>query len=78
MLWCHPLGCWIIARLAWSFLFLTDDIVQEAGIKIIPKEKKCKKAKWLFEEVLQTAVKRKVKGKGEKKIYTHLMQTFKK
>ena len=42
------------------------DIVQEAGIKTIPKEKKCKKAKWLFEEVLQTALKRKVKGKGEK------------
>ena len=44
------------------------DIVQEAAIKIIPKEKKCKKAKWLFEEALQIAVdRREVKGKG--KIY---------
>ena len=43
------------------------DIVQEAGIKIIPKEKKCKKAKWLSEEALQTAEKRReAKGKGEK------------
>ena len=43
------------------------DIVQEAGIKSIPKKKKCKKAKWLSEEVLQTAKKRnKVKGKGER------------
>ena len=44
------------------------DIVQEAGIKTIPKKKKCKKAKWLSEEALQTAMKsREVKGKGEKK-----------
>ena len=44
------------------------DIVQEAGIKTIPKEKKCKKAKWLSEEALQIAVKRReAKGKGEKK-----------
>ena len=42
------------------------DIVQEAGIKTIPKEKKCKKAKWLSEEALQIAVKRRdVKGRGE-------------
>ena len=47
------------------------NIVQEAVIKIIPKEKKCKKAKWLSEEALQIAVKRReAKGKGEKgKIY---------
>ena len=47
------------------------DIVQEAGIKIIPMEKKCKKAKWLSEEALQIAEKRReVKGRGEKeKIY---------
>ena len=47
------------------------DIVQEAGIKTIPKKKKCKKAKWLSEEALQIAVnRREVKGKGEKgKIY---------
>ena len=44
------------------------DIVQETGIKTIPMEKKCKKAKWLSEEALQIAVKRReVKGKGEKK-----------
>ena len=43
------------------------DTVQKAGIKTIPKKKKCKKAKWLSEEVLQTAVQRReVKGKGEK------------
>ena len=52
------------------------DTVQEAVIKTIPKEKKCKKAKWLFEEALQTAVKRKVKGKGEKKRYIHLNAEF--
>ena len=46
------------------------DIVQETGIKIIPKKKKCKKAKWLSEEALQTAVKRReVKSKGEKDRY---------
>ena len=49
------------------------DIVQEAGIKIIPKEKKCKKAKWLSEQALQIAgERREVKGKGEKERYTHL------
>ena len=52
------------------------DVVQEAGIKTIPKEKKCKKAKWLSEEVLQRAVKREVKGKGEKERYTHLNAEF--
>ena len=49
------------------------DIVQEAGIKTIPKKKKCKKAKWLYEEALEIAVKRReVKGKGEKERYTYL------
>ena len=49
------------------------DIVQETGIKTIPKKKKCKKAKWLSEEVLQIAVKRReVKSKGEKERYSHL------
>ena len=49
------------------------DIVQEAEIKTIPKKKKYKQAKWLSEEALQIAVKRrKVKGKGEKERYTHL------
>ena len=49
------------------------DIVQETGIKTITKKKKCKKAKWLSEEALQIAVKRReVKSKGEKERYTHL------
>ena len=53
------------------------DIVQEAEIKTIPKEKKCKKAKWLSEEALQIAMKRReVKSKGEKKIYTRLNAEF--
>ena len=53
------------------------DIVQEAGLKTIPKEKKCKKAKWLSEDSLQIAVKRReVKGKQEKERYTHLNAEF--
>ena len=52
------------------------DIVQEAMIKTIPKKKKCKKAKWLPEEALQIAEKRKAKGKGEEEIYTHLNAEF--
>ena len=48
------------------------DTVQEAMIKIIPKKKKCKKAKWFSEEALQLAVKREVKGKEEKERYIHL------
>ena len=53
------------------------DIVQETGIKTIPMEKKCKKAKWLSEETLQRAVKRReVKSKGEKERYTHLNAEF--
>ena len=53
------------------------DIVQEAGIKTIPKKKKCKEAKWLSEEALQIAVnRREVKGKGEKERYTHLNAEF--
>ena len=53
------------------------DIVQEAGIKTTPKEKKCKKAKWLSGEALQTAVKRReAKSKGEKERYKHLNAEF--
>ena len=53
------------------------DIVQEAGIKTIPKTKKCQKAKWLSEEGLHTAMKRReVKGKGEKESYTYLNAEF--
>ena len=53
------------------------DIVQETGIKTIPMEKKCKKAKWLSGEALQIAVKRReAKGKGEKERYKHLNAEF--
>ena len=53
------------------------DIVQEAGNKTIPKRKKCKKAKWLSEEALLIAEKRReAKGKGEKERYTHLNAEF--
>ena len=53
------------------------DIVQEAGIKTIPKKTKCKKAKWLSEEVLWIAVnRREEKGKGEKERYNHLNAEF--
>ena len=53
------------------------DIVQETGIKTIPMEKKCKKAKWLSGEALQIAVKRReMKSKGDKERYTHLNAEF--
>ena len=53
------------------------DIVQQTGIKTIPKKKKCKKAKWLSEEALQIAVKRReAKSKGEKERYSHLSAEF--
>ena len=53
------------------------DIVQEAGIKTIPKKRKCKKEKWLSEEASQIAVKRReAKSKGEKERYTHLSAEF--
>ena len=53
------------------------DIVQETGIKTIPMEKKCKKAKWLSEEALQIAVnRREAKSKGEKERYTHWNSEF--
>ena len=55
----------------------TSDIVQEAGIKTIPKKMKCRKAKWLFKEALKIAGKRKdAKGKGGKERYTHLNAEF--
>ena len=54
-----------------------SDTVQETGIKTIPLEKKCKKAKWLSEKGLQIAVQRReVKSKGEKERYTHLNAEF--
>ena len=53
------------------------DIVQDTGSKTFPKKKKCKKVKWLSEEALQIAVKRReVKSKGEKERYTHLNAEF--
>ena len=53
------------------------DIAQEAVIKTVPKKKKCKKAKWLSEEALQIAVKRRqAKDKGEKERYTHVNAEF--
>ena len=53
------------------------DIVQETGIKTIPKKKKCKKAKWLSEEALQIAVKRReARSKGEKERYSDLNSEF--
>ena len=58
-------------------LWMGGDIVHETGIKTIPKKKKCKKAKWLSEEALQIAVKRRgAKSKGEEERYTHLKAEF--
>ena len=60
-----------------SLVLYKSDIVHEIGIKTIPKKKKCKKAKWLSEEALQIAVKRRqVKSKGEKERYSHLNAEF--
>ena len=52
------------------------DIVHEAGIKTIPKKKKCKKAKWLSEEAFIDVKRREAKSKGEKERYTHLNAKF--
>ena len=52
------------------------DIAQEAGIRTIPKKKKCKEEKWVSEEVLQIAEEREAKGKGEKERYSHLNAEF--
>ena len=63
----------LINRVPEELWMEVHDIVQEAMIKTIPKKKKCKKAKWLSEEALQIAEKRReAKGKGEKERYTHL------
>ena len=64
----------LIDRVPEKLWMEVHDIIQEAGIKTISKRKELKKAKWLPEEDLQIAEKRrKVKGKGEKERYTHLM-----
>ena len=65
-------GLDLIDRVTEELWIDVHDIVQEAVIKTIPKKEKCKKAKWLSEEALQIAVKRKAKGKGERKRYTRL------
>ena len=70
-------GLDLIDRLPDELWMEVLDIVQETGIKTIPKEKKCKKAKWLSEEALQIAVKRReAKSKGEKERYKHLNVEF--
>ena len=70
-------GLDLIDRVPEELWMEIHDIVQEAGIKTIPKKKKCKKAKWLSEGALQIAVKRReVKSKGEKERYTHLNAEF--
>ena len=67
----------LIERVPDEIWMEVHDIVQEAVIKTIPKKKKCKKAKWLSEEALQIAEKRReAKGKGEKERYTHLNAEF--
>ena len=70
-------GLDLIDRVPDELWMEVHDIVQEAGIKTIPMEKKCKKAKWLCEEALQIAVKRReVKSKGEEERYKHLNAEF--
>ena len=70
-------GLDLIDRLPDELWMEVLDIVQETGIKTIPKKKKCKKEKWLSEEALQVAEKRReAKGKGEKERYTHLNAEF--
>ena len=70
-------GLDLIDRVPDELWMAVCDIIQETGIKTIPKKKKCKKAKWLSEEALQIPVKRReVKSKGEKEGYTHLNAAF--
>ena len=70
-------GLYLIDRVPDELWNEVRDIVQETGIKTISVEKKCKKAKWLSEDALQIAVKRReVKSKGEKERYKHLNAEF--
>ena len=70
-------GLDLIDRMPEELWMEVPDIVQETGIRTIPKKKKCQKAKWLSEEALQTAMKRReAKSKGEKERYTHLNAEF--
>ena len=70
-------GLDLIDRVPYELWNEVRDIVQETGIKTIPMEKKCKKAKWLSRKALQIAVKRReAKNKGEKERYKHLNAEF--
>ena len=69
-------GLDLIGRVSEELWMEVYNTVQEAGIKTIPKKKKCNKAKWLSEEALQIAEKREAKGEGERKIFTHLNAEF--
>ena len=70
-------GLDMIGRVSEELWMKVHDTVQETVIKTIPKKKKCKRAKWLSEEALQTAMKRReVKSKGEKESYSHLNAEF--
>ena len=70
-------GLYLIDRVPEELWMEVRDTVQEAVIKTIPKKKKCKKGKWLSDEALQIAEKRReAKGKGEKERYTHLHAGF--
>ena len=70
-------GLDLIDRVPDELWMEVSDIVQDTGIKTIPKKKKCKKAKWLSGEALQIAEKRReAKGKGENEKYTHLNAEF--
>ena len=73
-------GLHLIDRVPDELWMQVYDIIQETGIKTIPKKKKCKKEKWLSEEALQIAMKKKreAKSKGEKKRYSHLNAEFQK
>ena len=72
-----PWTWYLIDRVPDELFMQVLDIVQETGIKTIPKEKKCKKAKWLSEKTLQIAVKRReAKSKGEKERCAHLNAEF--
>ena len=69
-------GLDLVDRVPEELWMETHNTVQEAMTKTIPKKKKCKKAKWLSEDVLQIAEKRESKGKGEKESYMHLNAEF--
>ena len=71
-------GLYLIDRVPDELWTEVRDTVEEKGIKTISKKKKCKKEKWLSEEALQIAVKRREESKGEKERYKHLNAEFQK